>query len=78
MDKKVFYIISFILAVVVFVLNLLDILSIINWSWLSKLTTILINIELLLISIMTWKENKIISSIIIGISLILIVVTIII
>ena len=73
--KKILYIACIVIAILVVILNAIDLLNLVSIN--SKITTILLDTEMIILGILSWKENKIISIICIVLSIILIVFTLI-
>ena len=75
-DKAV-YISCIIIALLVMVLTIMSAFHVLDSAIVSKVTTILLNIELIFLSIGTWKSNRVFSIVGICIALILIIITLI-
>ena len=73
--KKILYIACIVIAILVVILNAIDLLNLVSIN--SKITTILLDTEMIILGILSWKENKIVSIICIVLSIILIVFTLI-
>ncbi len=73
--KKILYIACIVIAILVVILNAIDFLNIVSIN--SKITTILLDTEMIILGILSWKENKIVSIICIVLAIILIIFTLI-
>ncbi len=73
--KKILYIACIVIAILVVILNAIDLLNLVSIN--SKITTILLDTEMIILGILSWKENKIVSIICIVLAIILIIFTLI-
>ncbi len=73
--KKILYIACIVIAFLVVILNAINLLNLVSIS--SKITTILLDIEMIIFGILSWKDNKIVSIVCIVLAIILIIFTLI-
>lgn len=77
LSEKIVYITCIVIALIVMVLAILSALHILESNVISKVTTVLLNLELIVISIGIWKTNKVFTIVGVCIALILIIITLI-
>lgn len=74
-SDRLIYIICIVIALVVMVFTLLSAFHILDSDLFSKITTVLLNIEIIFLAIGTWKSNKVFSIVGFCIAIILIIIT---